>query len=143
MAARTRSFSLGRVEAYTDGVFAIAATLGFCAFVFSLADKNFEVRRGSFDYYVLLGSTIRNVLNVPLRVLVAASDSFAVGLVTGVQVGNALRGDVTDANVQFGVALRARVSAAVELSGQWLMPAVSPAGLDAYGIGFAVTHRVR
>ena len=37
MAARTRSFSLGRVEAYTDGVFAIAATL----LVLDLTTKTF------------------------------------------------------------------------------------------------------
>jgi hypothetical protein len=89
------------------------------------------------------GSTIRNVLDVPLRVLVAVSDAFAVGIVTGVQVGNAFRADATEPNVQFGLALRARIGPAVELSGQWLLPAVSPAGLDAYGLGFAVTHRVR
>jgi len=50
-----------RVAVIATPLFAIAALLGFCAFTFSLADKNFEIRRGSFDYYVLLGSTIRNV----------------------------------------------------------------------------------
>lgn len=40
---------------------ALAGLLGFCAFAFSLADRNFDVRRGSFEYYVLIGATIRNV----------------------------------------------------------------------------------
>ena len=50
-----------RVAIIATPLIALAGLLSFCAFVFSLADKNFQVRRGSFDYYALLGSTIRNV----------------------------------------------------------------------------------
>ena len=45
--------------------------------------------------------------------------------------------------MQLGLVVRGRVSASVELSGQWMIPAVSPHGLDAYGLGFAVIHRAR
>ena len=110
----------------------------------ALPAARLRLESGAFLQFMLSdGSAIRHVLNVPLRVLLGVSDDFAVGVVTGVQVGNAFRADATDANVQFGLVLRARVSAAVELSGQWLVPAASPAGLDAYGVGFAVTHRAR
>jgi hypothetical protein len=110
----------------------------------TLPAAHLRIEAGAFMQFVLSdGATIRNVLNVPVRVLIAGSDGFAVGLVTGVQVGNVFRADATDPNVQFGLVLRGRVSASVELSGQWLLPAVSPAGLDAYGLGVAVTHRVR
>ena len=50
-----------RVAVIATPLVAIAGLLCFCAFVFSLADKTFDVRRGSFGYYALLGSTIRNV----------------------------------------------------------------------------------
>ena len=110
----------------------------------ALPAARLRLESGAFLQFMLSeGSAIRNVLNVPLRVLLGVSDDFAVGVVTGVQLGNAFRADATGANVQFGLVLRARVSAAVELSGQWLVPAVSTAGLDAYGVGFAVTHRAR
>lgn len=42
-------------------VVAIVAYLGFAALAISLAEENFEVRRGSVRYYALFGSTIRNV----------------------------------------------------------------------------------
>lgn len=40
---------------------AILAYVGVVAFAISLADQNFDVRRGSAQYYALFGSTIRNV----------------------------------------------------------------------------------
>lgn len=42
-------------------VAAILAWFGLLALAVSLADENFEVRRGSVQYYALMGSTIRNV----------------------------------------------------------------------------------
>jgi len=42
-------------------VVAIVAYLGIVALAVSLADQNFDVRRGSVQYYALFGSTIRNV----------------------------------------------------------------------------------
>ncbi|MDB4930091.1 MAG: hypothetical protein JWM10_2575 [Myxococcaceae bacterium] len=142
----TGAFGVG-VEALVQLPFAEASAWSVGAGVplqWSLPAWRLRFETGVFMQFVLSdGSTIRNVLNVPLRVLVAAGDTFAVGLITGVQVGNAFRDDATEPNVQFGIALRARINATVELSGQWLMPAVSPVGLDAYGLGFAVTHRVR
>lgn len=40
---------------------AILAYVGIVAFAVSLADQNFDVRRGSLQYYALFGATIRNV----------------------------------------------------------------------------------
>lgn len=103
-----------------------------------------RVESGVFMQFVLSeGSSLRNVLNIPLRVLFGISEGFAVGIVTGVQLGNALRSDVTDPRVQLGLVLRGRVTASVEISGQAMLPAASPSGLDAYGLGLSVTHRVR
>lgn len=42
-------------------VAAILAYLGIVALAVSLADENFDVRRGSVRYYALFGATIRNV----------------------------------------------------------------------------------
>lgn len=42
-------------------VAAIIAYLGIVALAISLADQNFDVRRGSVQYYALFGATIRNV----------------------------------------------------------------------------------
>lgn len=42
-------------------VAAILAYVGIVALAVSLADQNFDVRRGSVQYYALFGSTIRNV----------------------------------------------------------------------------------
>lgn len=110
----------------------------------ALPAARLRIESGLFMQLVLSeGSSVRNVLNVPVRVMLGISEGFAVGVVSGVQVGNALRSDATDANVQLGLAVRGRVAASVELSGQWLLPAASPAGVDAYGLGFSVTHRVR
>ena len=142
----TQPFSVG-VEALLQAPIAEASAwsvgLGV-PFQVALPAARLRIESGVFMQFVLSeGSTTRNVLNVPLRVLVGISEGFAVGVVTGVQMGNALRADASDPNVQLGLVLRGRVSASVELSGQWLLPAASPAGLDAYGLGFAVTHRVR
>jgi hypothetical protein len=140
------AFGVG-VEALLQAPFAEASAFSVGLGVpvqWSLPAWRLRFESGAFMQFVLSdGSTTRNVLNVPLRVLIAGSDTFAFGLVTGVQVGNAFRADAFEPNVQFGVTLRARINAGVELSGQWLVPAISPAGLDAYGLGFAVTHRVR
>jgi hypothetical protein len=40
---------------------AILAYVGVVALALSLADQNFDVRRGSVQYYALFGATIRNV----------------------------------------------------------------------------------
>jgi hypothetical protein len=40
---------------------AILGYIGVVALAISLADQNFDVRRGSAQYYALFGSTIRNV----------------------------------------------------------------------------------
>lgn len=40
---------------------AILAYVGIVALAVSLADQNFDVRRGSVQYYALFGATIRNV----------------------------------------------------------------------------------
>jgi hypothetical protein len=40
---------------------AILAYVGVVALALSLADQNFDVRRGSVQYYALFGTTIRNV----------------------------------------------------------------------------------
>lgn len=110
----------------------------------ALPSARLRVEGGAFLQLVLsAGATLRNVLNVPLRVLLGVTPGFAVGVVTGVQVGNAFRGDASDPRVQFGLVLRGRLGASVELSGQWLLPAASSQGLDAYGLGLALTHRVR
>jgi hypothetical protein len=42
-------------------IVAILAYVGVVGLAISLADQNFDVRRGSVQYYVLFGSTIRNV----------------------------------------------------------------------------------
>ena len=42
-------------------VVAIVAYLGIVGLAISLADRNFDVRRGSVPYYALFGATIRNV----------------------------------------------------------------------------------
>ena len=42
-------------------VAAILAYVGIVALAVSLADRNFDVRRGSVQYYALFGATIRNV----------------------------------------------------------------------------------
>jgi hypothetical protein len=42
-------------------VAAILAYVGVVALAVSLADQNFDVRRGSVQYYALFGATIRNV----------------------------------------------------------------------------------
>lgn len=111
---------------------------------FAIPDAHLRIESGLFMQFMLSeGSSTRNVLNVPVRVLFGVSEGFAVGLVTGMQMGNAFRDDASAAHVQLGLLLRGRVGASVELSGQALLPAASPSGLDAYGLGFAVTHRVR
>lgn len=110
----------------------------------ALPSARLRIEGGVFMQFVLSeGATIRNVLNVPVRLLLGVSQGFAVGIVSGVQLGNAFRSDATEPNVQLGLVLRGRVSASVEISGQAMLPAVSPAGLDAYGFGLALTHRVR
>jgi hypothetical protein len=110
----------------------------------ALPSARLRVESGVFMQFVLSeGSTTRNVLNIPVRVLLGVSEGFAVGVVTGVQLGNALRSDATDPRVQLGLVLRGRVTASVEISGQAMLPSASPSGLDAYGLGLAVTHRAR
>lgn len=42
-------------------VAAVLAYVGIVALAVSLADQNFDVRRGSVQYYALFGATIRNV----------------------------------------------------------------------------------
>ncbi len=110
----------------------------------ALPSARLRVESGVFMQFVLSeGSAIHNVLNIPVRVLLGVSEGFGVGVVTGVQLGNALRSDATDPRVQLGLVLRGRVTASVEISGQAMLPAASPSGLDAYGLGLAVTHRAR
>jgi hypothetical protein len=110
----------------------------------ALPSARLRVESGVFMQFVLSeGSAIRNVLNIPVRVLLGVSEGFGVGLVTGVQLGNALRSDATDPRVQLGLVLRGRVTASVEISGQAMLPAASPSGLDAYGLGLSLTHRAR
>lgn len=40
---------------------AVGLFAAWLAYGFSLADRNFDVRRGSIEYYLLFGATIRNV----------------------------------------------------------------------------------
>jgi hypothetical protein len=124
---------------------ASAWSIGFGVPVqFVLRGARLRVEGGLYFQAMLSnGSSTRNVLSVPVRVLFTFTERFAVGLVTGMQMGNAFLDNASEAHVQLGLALRGRVGDSVELSGQWLLPAASPAGLDAYGLGFAVTHRVR
>lgn len=99
---------------------------------------------GVFAQFILSeGSTLREVLNVPLRLLWSPFDELGVGVVTGFQVGNAFREDATAPNVQFGLVFRYRVGQSVELGAQWVLPVASPHGTDAMGFGFSVTHRGR
>lgn len=56
---RARRAILGVLAAVP--VAAIFAYVGAVALAVSLADQNFDVRRGSVQYYALFGSTIRNV----------------------------------------------------------------------------------
>ncbi|MDO9020154.1 MAG: hypothetical protein Q8S73_17815 [Deltaproteobacteria bacterium] len=141
-----RAFSAG-VEALIQAPIAEASAFSVGVGVpvqFVLPAARLRVEAGLYMQFVLsAGATTRNVLNVPVRVLFGVSEGFAVGLVTGMQMGNAFRADASDANVQLGLVVRGRVSRSVELSGQWMIPAASPHGLDAYGLGFAVTHRAR
>lgn len=141
-----RAFSAG-VEGLLQAPIAEASAFSVGVGVpvqFVLSAARLRVESGLYLQFVLsAGATTRNVLNVPVRVLFGVSEGFAVGLVTGMQMGNAFRGDASDANVQLGLVVRGRVTRSVELSGQWMIPAASPHGLDAYGLGFAVTHRAR
>jgi len=142
----SRAFSVG-VEALLQAPVAEASAWSVGLGVplqISLPSASLRVESGVFMQFVLSeGSSIRNVLNVPVRVLFGVSEGFAVGVVTGMQLGNALRSDVTDPRAQLGLVLRGRVTASVEISGQAMLPAVSPSGLDAYGLGLSVTHRAR
>ncbi len=109
-----------------------------------LPGARLRVESGLFLQSVLSeGSTLREVLNIPLRLLWSPFDELGVGLVTGVQVGNVFRDEVVGPNVQFGLTLRYRAGQNVELGAQWLLPAASPHGSDAMGFGFSVTHRGR
>ena len=141
-----RAFSAG-VEGLIQAPIAEASAFSVGVGVpvqFVLPAARLRVEAGLYMQFVLSsGATTRNVLSVPVRVLFGVSEGFAVGLVTGMQMGNAFRGDASDANVQLGLVVRGRVSRSVELSGQWMIPAASPHGLDAYGLGIALTHRAR
>lgn len=141
-----RAFSAG-VEGLLQAPIAEASAFSVGVGVpvqFVLPAARLRVESGLYLQFVLsAGATTRNVLSVPVRVLFGVSEGFAIGLVTGMQMGNAFRGDASDANVQLGLVVRGRVTRSVELSGQWMIPAASPHGLDAYGLGFAVTHRAR
>lgn len=110
----------------------------------ALPAARLRLESGVFAQFVLSdGSTLREVLNVPLRLLWSPFDELGVGLVTGVQLGNVFREEVLGPNVQFGAVLRYRVGRSVELGAQWVLPVASPHGTDAMGFGFSVTHRGR
>ena len=55
---RSRRVALGALIGVP--IAAILAYIGIVALAISLADENFDVRRGSVQYYVLMGPTIRN-----------------------------------------------------------------------------------
>ncbi len=103
-----------------------------------------RVETGVFVQLVVSDTAaVRNVLNVPVRVMVQVIPRLALGVVTGVFAGNVGRDDATDARVPLGAQAAVRVASGTDLLLQWVYPTMAPFGTDAVGLGVTVAGRMR
>lgn len=125
------------VASQTDWSFALGVPLHV------VLARRVRIETGVFAQIVPAeGSSLRNVVNAPLRVNVAITDYFLAGITTGIAVGNVGTTDPSKAFVPFGVQIIWRAQARTDIVFQWLYPAAAPQGTNAVGFGLGLTaHR--
>lgn len=110
----------------------------------TLPAARLRVETGVFWQFMFSSAAqVRNVLNVPVRVMFQLGQRFAMGLVSGVYAANVGAVDVSDARVPFGVQAAFRATPNTDVLVQWLYPAMAPYGIDAGGVGVTIAGRMR
>jgi hypothetical protein len=112
--------------------------------VLTVPAAHMRVETGLFWQFMVSGAPqVRNVLNVPVRVMFQLGGSVALGVVTGLYAANVGADDASDPRVPLGLQAALRISPNTDVLLQWLYPTASPYGTDAGGLGLTVAGRMR
>jgi hypothetical protein len=119
-----------------------ALSLGVGAPVHLVLGGRVRVETGLFYQLVLSDtSSLREVLNLPLRVNVRLGEVVTLGLVTGLLAANPGRETAEPVRVPLGLQGLLRVQPRTDLVFQVLYPALAPLGTDALGFGVGLLAR--
>ena len=109
-----------------------------------LPAAHLRVETGVFWQFMFSSSAqVRNVLNVPVRVMFQLGPRVALGLVSGVYAANVGAADVSEARVPLGAQAAFRATPNTDVLVQWLYPVMAPYGADAGGVGVTIAGRMR